>query len=178
MTPAASAFLAKHAARITRDPVYGCYLWADATRKSGGLDKDGYGVIWSKDGPRQAHREVYRELVGDPGPGKVLDHLCRRRNCVRPAHLEPVKGSENDLRRSWRYRCRRARCKNGHDLSTCITTEFGGRLCRVCQGPERDPMSPALAVTPEMMRASFDPDGAAFERVGRMPRMGTGEEES
>lgn len=31
--------------------------------------------------------------------GAVLDHLCRVRNCVNPAHLEPVTQAEN-VRRS------------------------------------------------------------------------------
>lgn len=123
-------FLAKHERHIERDPLYGCWIWISR------LDRDGYGTLWGKDGPRQAHRAVYLELVGPIGDGLVLDHLCRRRACVRPAHLEPVKGSINDLRRRWAVRCRRTRCPNGHDLSTCITTIEGGRLCRVCMGPE------------------------------------------
>jgi len=124
-------FLAKHAAYITRDPIYGCWLWSEAK-----LDRDGYGTMWGKQGPRRAHLEAYRELVGPVPTGKVLDHVCRRRRCCRPEHLEPVAGSENDLRRSYRYRARRKTCANGHDLSTCITTMEGGRCCRTCQGPE------------------------------------------
>ena len=132
----ASDFLAKHAARIHRDPLYGCWIFRDDKRKDGGLDRDGYGTIWTKDGPRRAHLEVYRELVGPIPPGLVLDHNCRRRACCRPAHLEPIKGSENDLRRSWRYRSRKATCPRGHSLALCIVTSTGGRLCRTCQGPE------------------------------------------
>lgn len=128
---ARSAFLAKHAAHIERDPLYGCWLWV-----AGKLDRDGYGVSWTKNGPRSAHSEAWREIVGTSTAGKVLDHLCRRRNCVRPEHLEPVKGSENDLRRSWRVRCRRKECRNGHALSLAITTPEGGKVCRVCAGPE------------------------------------------
>jgi hypothetical protein len=125
--------LAKHAGHMERDALYGCWLWVDS------LDRDGYGTIWTG-GPKQAHREFYKQLVGPVADGLVLDHLCRRRACVRPDHLEPVKGAVNDLRRSWRVRARRTRCGNGHDLSTCITTPSsanggGGRLCRTCQGP-------------------------------------------
>ena len=117
--------------RIAVDPVYGCWLW------TGDLDRNGYGVMWTKTGPRQAHREVWTEDVGPIPAGKRLDHVCRRRNCVRPAHLEPVSGSENDLRRGWGYRVRKTTCPRGHTLSTCITTPEGGRLCRTCQGPEK-----------------------------------------
>ena len=128
-------FLAKHAASFERDPLFGCWKWV------GRLDKrDGYGVIWSHNKATAAYVAFYRALVGPVPPGLVLDHVCRRRECVRPAHLEPVKGSENDLRRSWRYRSRRTTCRNGHSLATCITTPEGGRLCRRsdCQGAEAD----------------------------------------
>lgn len=127
-----SAFLAKYARHIDRDPLYGCWLWTSR------LGRDGYGTMWTSAGPRDAHRETYRMLVGEPPEGKVLDHLCRRRACVRPEHLEPIKGSENDLRRRWAVRCRRTTCPNGHSLATCITTPEGGRCCRVCAGPEED----------------------------------------
>lgn len=125
-------FLAKHAARIERDPLYGCWLWV------GPVDDDGYGTVWQKGGPRRAHLVAWRELMGPVPEGRVLDHQCRRRACCRPEHLEPVTGSENDLRRRWAVRIRRQRCKSGHDLSTCITTPEGGRVCRTCGGPERD----------------------------------------
>lgn len=126
-----SDFLAKHAARIERDTLYGCYLW------TGPLDRDGYGVSYSGGrGPRAAHLVAYRELVGEPPAGKVLDHLCRRRNCVRPEHLEPITGAENDRRRSWRYRARMKTCPRGHSLATSILTPESGRVCRVCSGPE------------------------------------------
>ena len=163
---------ARAAALITPDPLYGCWLWAEAKR-----DRHGYGTYWTTGGARQAHRFVYETLVGPVPAGLVLDHLCRRRACCRPEHLEPVTHAENDMRRVWRYRVRRTTCPNGHTLSTCITTpsngksEGGGRLCRTCAGPERDPMLPALTISPDDMRASFDPDGEAFERVGRMPTM-------
>ena len=133
--PDAQAFLDKYPT-FARDPIYGCYLW------TGRMDKrDGYGVIWSHNKATAAYVAFYRALVGPVPAGLVLDHVCRRRECVRPAHLEPVKGSENDLRRSWRYRCKRTHCKNGHSLATCITlTENGGaKLCRACQGPEAAP---------------------------------------
>ena len=138
VTAPRAAFLAKHAARIARDPVYGCWIW------TGPIDRDGYGTSWGKDGPRRAHLVAYRELVGPVPAGRVLDHLCRRRACCRPEHLEPVTHAENDMRRVWRYRARRTTCPNGHTLSTCITTpskgkgDGAGRLCRTCQGPETE----------------------------------------
>ena len=99
---------ARALALITRDALYGCWLW-DSSK----LDRHGYGTYWTTGGARQAHRFVYELLVGPVPDGMVLDHNCRRRNCVRPAHLEPITGAENDRRRSWRYRTRMAKCKNG-----------------------------------------------------------------
>lgn len=118
--------------KIEEDPVFGCWLW------SGHIDRDGYGVLWRKGGPTQAHRAVYRELVGDIGEGMRLDHLCRRRRCVRPDHLEPVTESVNQLRRSWRVRAMASKCRAGHDLRLhAMTTPEGGRLCRSCNGPTK-----------------------------------------
>lgn len=127
-----SAYLAKHARQIAVDPIYACWLWSP-------VDVHGYGISYAGGrGPRQAHRETYRELVGEPPAGKVLDHWCRRRNCVRPEHLEPVTGRENDLRRSVRYRMRLKTCPRGHSLALAILTPCDGRLCRECMGPEKD----------------------------------------
>ena len=45
---------------------------------------------------RAARDRVAYELLVSPIPdGHVLDHLCRRRSCVNPKHLEPVLPREN-----------------------------------------------------------------------------------
>lgn len=72
--------------KIELDPVTGCWLWIAALRY-------GYGVVRYDGKARTAHRVIYALLVGDPGP--ELDHLCRVRRCVNPAHLEPVDHLEN-----------------------------------------------------------------------------------
>lgn len=46
------------------------------------------------------HRIAYRAFVGSIPLKMVIDHLCRVRCCVNPAHLEPVTHGEN-LLRSW-----------------------------------------------------------------------------
>lgn len=115
---------------INYDPVFGCYLWAAK------LDRDGYGISWRGRLATRAHIAVYREQNGpDSIPeGFVLDHDCRRRNCVNPDHLEPVTQSENEFRKSWRYRAKRTHCKNGHELAEHgMQTPEGGRPCRACR---------------------------------------------
>lgn len=114
------------------DPVFGCRLWTSK------LDRDGYGVSYRGSSSKRAHVRVYEEEVGAVPEGKVLDHVCRRRNCVATHHLEPVTKSENELRKSWRYRLRRTHCAKGHDMKlTAVVTPEGGRICRTCNQEAR-----------------------------------------
>jgi len=106
-----------------RDPLFGCLLWR------GKLDRDGYGLRGR--GPR-AHVAAWLATRPPAARGLVLDHLCRRRSCVEPTHLEPVSQAENELRKRWPYRARRLRCPAGHSLATALVTPEGGRLCRTC----------------------------------------------
>lgn len=54
----------------------------------GKVDKHGYG----------AHRKVYLALVGPIPPNYQIDHLCRVKACVNPAHLEAVTQQVNLFR--------------------------------------------------------------------------------
>ena len=77
------------------EPNTGCWLW------TGSIKPAGYGQIEAggrKTGTRRnalAHRLSYEMFVGPIPMGLDLDHLCRVRSCVNPAHLEPVTRSEN-----------------------------------------------------------------------------------
>jgi hypothetical protein len=71
-----------------------CWLWR------GRQDRDGYGVAWHAGRTWRAHRLAWAALSGDGLPaGAELDHLCRRRACVRPDHLDPVDRRMNVSRR-------------------------------------------------------------------------------
>ena len=111
---------------IDVDEIYYCWLW------DGELNRDGYGVLWN---PRRlAHRVVYEEEVGPIMNGLMLDHVCRRRNCVNPMHLEPVKQSANERRKSWAYRVRMKTCRFGHNrYEHGRRTPEGGFICLVCE---------------------------------------------
>lgn len=67
----------------------GCWEWTAA------VSSDGYGQAKRAGRVQRAHRYIYEILVGPLGSGLQLDHLCRVRHCVNPAHLDPVAPLEN-----------------------------------------------------------------------------------
>jgi hypothetical protein len=66
-----------------------------------------------------------------------LDHLCRVRLCVNPAHLDPVTCGEN-IRRGESPNAQTARegkCRRGHELAGAnlyVVPATGSQRCRAC----------------------------------------------
>lgn len=125
--------------KFTADPVTGCWLW------HGAIDSHGYGQVNVYLGVRdekkrsttaRAHRRSYEHHKGPIQEGLELDHLCRRRNCINPAHLEPVTTRENGLRGDTiqsRYAVR-THCNHGHEFTpeNIYRDNRGYRRCRQC----------------------------------------------
>lgn len=106
----------------------GCWPW------TGSLNPWGYGRAWcrSERATRFAHRLSYQALVGPVPVGLSLDHLCRNKSCVNPAHLEPVTTREN-LLRGRAHAVKRPpspTCQRGH-LYDGVNNR-GDRTCSAC----------------------------------------------
>lgn len=111
----------------------GCWRWKGAIV---GGENGGYGQFRVGDRRIVAHRVAYELLVGPIPEGLELDHLCRNRWCVNPAHLEPVTHLEN-MRRAprWQDKNIKTHCIRGHEYTpenTYVNKKTGARRCRMC----------------------------------------------
>lgn len=75
----------------------GCMEW------QGEINRNGYGRLWFGGHRHMAHKFTYELYVGVIKTGNQIDHLCRNRCCINPAHLEQVTGLVN-VRRVYRRR--------------------------------------------------------------------------
>lgn len=111
------------------DSSSGCWLWM------GPINRDGYGKFTVRRITVAAHRFAYQELISPIPDGLTIDHLCKHRNCVNPAHMEPVTMRENLLRGDTiqARNHKKTHCLNGHPFDDKNTIWFyGWRQCREC----------------------------------------------
>lgn len=107
----------------------GCWLWT-ASRAQG------YGQLKVGGVRLYAHRYVYEMLIGPIPTGLQIDHLCRIKHCVNPAHLEPVTQRVNLLRGDTivARQATQTHCKRGHPFDAINTRMCSGhRKCRTCE---------------------------------------------
>jgi hypothetical protein len=117
-------------AKINKEGLGGCWLWMGAT-----TGKSGYGRIYVQRRMVLAHRFAYELTTGPIPAGMDLDHLCRTRLCVNPAHLEPVTHHENVLRgEGGAHHAAKTHCPKGHPYSPENTLVWRGiRNCKACR---------------------------------------------
>ncbi len=110
-----------------------CHIWTGAVQ-SRGYGSFGFGA---KGKTVLAHRFAWEVAVGPIGPGLVIDHTCKNRLCVNPAHLETVNTRENNRRGDSpsARNGRRTHCVNGHAFTKANTLvrPDGRRACRACK---------------------------------------------
>jgi hypothetical protein len=121
-----------------------CWLWTGCTSK-------GYGAISVNGVTIGAHR-VSLELAGIKLPATryeaVVDHTCRNRACVNPAHMRFVLQAVNSIENSespFARNKRKTHCKYGHEFTPENTrivksknprgAPTTSRVCLKCYGP-------------------------------------------
>lgn len=120
------------------EPTSGCTLWL------GHAVNGGYGMV-RHDGRSQLAHRVAWELANGPIPdGLVIDHLCRVRSCINPAHMRVVTQKVNVLcgEAPSAANARKALCHLGHPLDMVLRS--GSRSCRTCHNT-RNRKNKALA---------------------------------
>lgn len=115
------------------DKTDGCWNWTGAT-------SDGYGRIGIGKKSALAHRVAFELVVGPVPDGKVLDHLCFNRACIRPDHLRITDTAGNGQNRAgaprnsstgvrgvtrsrWGYQAQVKTAGRNHYLGTFTTLE-------------------------------------------------------
>ena len=115
----------------------GCWIWHF------GVSGNGYGNY----GNKGAHRVFYEIFKGPIEHKMQIDHLCRKKACVNPEHLEQVTAQENILRMlpyrmanmGGLFHSIKTHCPRGHEYNeenTYNGTRKNGlkyRACRACR---------------------------------------------
>lgn len=150
--------LRRFEAKVLKMPE-GCWEWT-ASRAS-----TGYGQLNVGGRPQLAHRLAFEHHKGTIPSGLQVDHTCRNRACVNPAHLEAVTSSENTrrgeaLERRLATYAARTHCPQGHRWTEENTLVLrGARNCRACTADR--------TATRYWRRKGFSPEAARERALSR-----------
>lgn len=142
-----------------------CWEWR------GSRDQAGYGRVHWNGRSTRAHRVAY-ELARSPIPeGLTIDHLCRNRGCVNPAHLEPVTLRENILRGNTFQAANAAKthCPQGHPYS--FVNSKGSRECQTCRNESNRRLRAAQGAKPRQ-RPTQCPQGHPYDEANTVIEQG------
>lgn len=113
--------------KVSVEPNTGCWLWTAYCNPTG------YGRYSIQGRLFLSHRVAFFSMLSlRPEASLVLDHKCRQRSCVNPAHLEQVTQKENMNRG---LHATKTHCKRGHlfdEANTYRSPSRIGRRCRAC----------------------------------------------
>lgn len=104
----------------------------------GGKTRDGYGYV-SINGKvsKSLHRYFYEVGKGPILSGLEIDHLCSRRACCNPEHLEAVTHAQNMARGlGGAVNAAKTHCLRGHEFDS--VSRRGQRLCSICRKMSAD----------------------------------------
>jgi hypothetical protein len=138
--------LERFEARVSPEPMSGCWLW------TGAMSRSGYGTICLDGKACQAHRAAWTLLKGPIPSGLNVCHRCDNKPCVNPDHLfiGTVTDNNRDTARKGRHWLQKRPhltnlARRGERMPTClrghprtpenIIAEKGGTgsSCRICK---------------------------------------------
>lgn len=111
----------------------GCWEWTGSKHSQ----EHPYGIFFLHNKKERAHRISYELFVGKIPDGLHIDHLCRNKSCINPAHLEVVTHVQNIMRGDCvgAINARKTHCIYGHPLSgknLSLRPQPDGRVHRLC----------------------------------------------
>lgn len=120
-----------------------CWKWKPA-------NDDEYGIFWTGEADRTAHRVSFRIFRGALSGSDVhVHHTCQRKNCVNPYHLEVMGASEH-----MQMRASDGHKSHGDERSDGISAEKVREIReRVADGEKQKDVADDLAITePQVSR--------------------------